>query len=178
MKLKTTKHYYSYYTEKTEQNFWLMLLIFLNCGKIYITIFAILTTLHVQFCWILRWQLSYQCAFFKKLTKTEFLCSISILKMEEHTQHFWHIMLYYFKKSKTVTETQKRVVPCMEKALWPIEHVESGLRSFLVLLTFWPNNCLLGGCRMHWKMFSSTPGLYPLEANSRRQLTYSEYPTQ
>ena len=26
---------------------------------------------------------------------------------------------------------------------------------------------------MYWKMFSSTPGLYTLEANSRRELTYS-----
>ena len=31
---------------------------------------------------------------------------------------------------------------------------------------------------MHWKMFSSTPGLYPLEANSGRQTTYSKYPNQ
>ena len=26
---------------------------------------------------------------------------------------------------------------------------------------------LLWGCLMHWKMFSSIPDLYPLEANSR-----------
>ena len=24
-------------------------------------------------------------------------------------QHFWHIMLYYFKKGKNTTETQKRI---------------------------------------------------------------------
>ena len=24
-------------------------------------------------------------------------------------QHFWHIMLYYFKKDKTVTEMQKKI---------------------------------------------------------------------
>ena len=52
----------------------------------------------------------------------------------------------------------------MEKVQWLIK---SGLQSFLVLLTFWPNNSLLWGCLMHWKMFSSTSGLYPLEANSR-----------
>ena len=28
--------------------------------------------------------------------------------MEEKKQHFWHIMLYYFKKGKNATETQKR----------------------------------------------------------------------
>ena len=27
--------------------------------------------------------------------------------MEENKQHFWHIMLYYFKKSKNATETKK-----------------------------------------------------------------------
>ena len=29
---------------------------------------------------------------------------------------------------------------------------------------------------MHWKMLSSTPGLHPVEANSRRQPTSSKYP--
>ena len=33
-------------------------------------------------------------------------------------QHFWDIMLYYFKKCKNATETQKkRFVQCMEKVL-------------------------------------------------------------
>ena len=67
---------------------------------------------------------------------------------------------------------------CTEKVLGLIENVKSGLQSHLALLTFWPNNSLLWGCLMHWKMFSSTPGLYPLEANSGRQSTYSKYPNQ
>ena len=29
--------------------------------------------------------------------------------MEENKQHFRHIMLYYFKKGKNTTETQKKV---------------------------------------------------------------------
>ena len=29
--------------------------------------------------------------------------------MEENTQHFWHVLLYYFKKSKNATETQKKI---------------------------------------------------------------------
>ena len=66
----------------------------------------------------------------------------------------------------------------MEKVLWLVECLKSGLQSSLVLLTFWPNNSLLWGCLMHWKMFSSTPGLYSLEANSRRYLTYSKFPNQ
>ena len=29
--------------------------------------------------------------------------------MEENMQHFWHIMLYYFKKGKNATEMQKQI---------------------------------------------------------------------
>ena len=29
--------------------------------------------------------------------------------MEENKQHFWHIMLYYFKKGKSTTEMQKKI---------------------------------------------------------------------
>ena len=32
-----------------------------------------------------------------------------MLKMEENKQHFQHIMLYYFKKGKNATETQKQI---------------------------------------------------------------------
>ena len=39
----------------------------------------------------------------------DFCVAILILKMEENMQHFWHIMLYYFKKNKNATEMQKRV---------------------------------------------------------------------
>ena len=45
---------------------------------------------------------------------------------------------------------------------------QSGLQSLLILLTFWTNNSLLWGHLMHWKIFSSAPGLYPLEGNSGR----------
>ena len=47
-----------------------------------------------------------------------FSVAILTLKMEENTQHFWHIMLYYFKKGKNATEMQvKSLVQCMEKVL-------------------------------------------------------------
>ena len=88
--------------------------------------------------------------------------------MEEDTQLSQHIMFYYFKKGKNATETQKKTCATYGEGAVTDQHVKSGLRSILVLLTFWPNNSLLWGCLMHWKMFSSTPGLYPLEANSRR----------
>ena len=32
-----------------------------------------------------------------------------ILKIEENKQHFWHIMLYYFKIGKNAIEIQKRI---------------------------------------------------------------------
>ena len=38
-----------------------------------------------------------------------FCVAILILKMEENTQHFQHIMLYYFKKGKNSTEMQKKI---------------------------------------------------------------------
>ena len=37
-----------------------------------------------------------------------FCAAILILEIEENT-HFQHIMLYYFKKGKNATETQKKV---------------------------------------------------------------------
>ena len=38
-----------------------------------------------------------------------FCAAILILKMEEDMQYFQRIMLYYFKKSKNATETQKKI---------------------------------------------------------------------
>ena len=32
--------------------------------------------------------------------------------MEEYMQHFWHIMLYYFKKGKNTTETRTHKRNC------------------------------------------------------------------
>ena len=68
-----------------------------------------------------------------------FCVAILVLKMEENTQHFQYIMLYYFKKGKNTTETHthKRFVQCMEKVLWLIEHVKSGLQSFVLEISCW-----------------------------------------
>ena len=62
--------------------------------------------------------MSYQHTF-KKLSKlVNFCVAILILKMEENMQHFWYIMLYYFKKDKNATGIgKKRFVQCMEKVL-------------------------------------------------------------
>ena len=54
--------------------------------------------------------MSYQRAFKKKLSQlVNFCVAILILKVEEKKQHFQHIMLYYFKKGKNATETQKNI---------------------------------------------------------------------
>ena len=46
----------------------------------------------------------------KNLSKlVNFCVAILILKMEEDKQHIQHIMLYYFKKGKNATETQKKI---------------------------------------------------------------------
>ena len=42
-----------------------------------------------------------------------FCTAILTLKMEEDMQHFWHIMLYYFKKGKNITEMQKKEKTCV-----------------------------------------------------------------
>ena len=56
------------------------------------------------------------------------------LTMEENMQHFWHIMLYYLKKGKNATETQKMMcAQCMEKAQWLIERVKKWFVKFLDL---------------------------------------------
>ena len=38
----------------------------------------------------------------------EFLCSHFILKMEEKTLAYWHIIVYYFKKGKNKSKMQKK----------------------------------------------------------------------
>ena len=46
----------------------------------------------------------------RKTSKSVIFCAaILILKVEENTQHFGHIMLCYFKKGKNPTERQKNI---------------------------------------------------------------------
>ena len=46
----------------------------------------------------------------KPLSKLVNFCAASlVLKMEENTQHFLHIMFYYFKKGKNTTEMKKKI---------------------------------------------------------------------
>ena len=59
----------------------------------------------------------------------EFLCSH--FKIEDGRKHFQHIMVYYFKKGRNKTETQKRDL-CSVWRDAVTEHVKSGLRSFML----------------------------------------------
>ena len=51
-----------------------------------------------------------QCAFKKTSELVNFCAAIFILKMEEHEQHFQHILLYYFKKGKNAAAAQKKKI--------------------------------------------------------------------
>ena len=61
------------------------------------------------------------------------------------------------RKVKLQLKCKKRFVQCMEKVLWLIEGVKRGLRGYLVLLTFWPNNSLLRGLSCAWKRCLAAP---------------------
>ena len=58
----------------------------------------------------------------KSIKIGEFLCSYFDIKMEGSKPHFWHTMLYYFKKGKNASKTQLNG----EGAV--IKRVNSGLR--------------------------------------------------
>ena len=88
--------------------------------------------------------------------------------MEENMQHFWCIMLDYFKKSKNVTETQKKISAPYGKGVVTDRMYQKWFAKYLGTIDIMTKKFFLWGCLMHWKIFSSTPGLHPLEANSRR----------
>ena len=50
-------------------------------------------------------------------------------------------MLYYFKKGKNATEMKKRFVQWVDKVLWLIENVKSGLWSFVLEISHWTMFC-------------------------------------
>ena len=52
-----------------------------------------------------------------ELKLVSFCVATLILKMEENTQHFWHIMLYYLKKGKNTTGMQKKICVVYEEGI-------------------------------------------------------------
>ena len=58
--------------------------------------------------------------------------------MEENVQHFWHIMLYYFKEGTNATEMQKEMfLQFMEKGPWLIECVKKWSEKFVLEISLW-----------------------------------------
>ena len=69
---------------------------------------------------------------FKNTSKlVNFCAAILMLKMEETMQHLWHTVLYYFKKGKNATETQRKIHAVYGEGAVP-ERVQSGLRRFVL----------------------------------------------
>ena len=62
---------------------------------------------------------------------------------------------------------KKRFEHCKEKVLRLIKSVKGGLQ-FLGTTDILVKYFLLCGCLMHCKVLSNSPGLYPVEANSKR----------
>ena len=60
-----------------------------------------------------------------------FCVAILILKTEEEKQHFWHIILYYFKKGKNATEMKEKMCAVYEDGAMT-ECVKSDLWSFVL----------------------------------------------
>ena len=99
-----------------------MALVALSCLKLH----------SKQFCEIVCDRCHISVHLKKDIKIGEFLCSHLNIKDGRKKQYFRHIMLYYFKKGKNATKMQKRFVQCMEKVLWLIEQVKSGLWSFVL----------------------------------------------
>ena len=74
------------------------------------------------------------------------------------------MIFYYFKKGKKATETQKKIGVVYGKGAVTAQICQKWSVEFVGTVDQVSLCC--GGCLMHWKMFSRTPSLYPLEANS------------
>ena len=63
-----------------------------------------------------------------------------ILKMEGNIQHFWHIMLYYFKKGKNTSEMQKKkkkICAVYVEGAVTDSMCQSGLQSLVLEISCW-----------------------------------------
>ena len=60
-----------------------------------------------------------------------------MLKMEENMHIFGILCFIISRKVKTQLKHIKRFVQCMEKVLWLIKHVKSGLQSFMLEIFRW-----------------------------------------
>ena len=66
-----------------------------------------------------------------------FCVAILVLKMKENMQHFWHVMLYYFKKGKNTTDTQKEIYAVYREgavAEWTCQRLSA---KFVLEISHW-----------------------------------------
>ena len=63
--------------------------------------------------------------------------------MEENMQHFQHIMLYYFKKSKNAIEMQKKICAVYGEGAVTDQTCQKLFGKFFGTIDIWPNNSLL-----------------------------------
>ena len=69
--------------------------------------------------------------------------------MEEEAQHFWHIMLYYFKKGKNATEIQIKICAVYREGAMTNRTCQKWFAKFFGTIDIWPNNSSLWGCLVH-----------------------------
>ena len=60
-----------------------------------------------------------------------------ILKMEEKKQHYWPIMLYYFKKGKNSTKAHKKIFVAYREGAMTYQMCQKWLQSFLLQISHW-----------------------------------------
>ena len=72
--------------------------------------------------------------------------------MQEDMHHFLCIMLYYFKKGKTASETQKKDGSVYGNSAVTDRTCQKWFVKFLGTIDIWPNNSLQCGFLMHWKI--------------------------
>ena len=86
-----------------------------------------------------------------------FCAAILILKMDQDMQHFWHIMLYYFKKGKNATETQEKICAAYGEGAVTDPTCQKWFAKFLGTTDIWPNSSLPWDCLMHWRRLAAPP---------------------
>ena len=80
--------------------------------------------------------MSYQ-RVLKKSKLVNFCVAILVLKMVENKWHFWHIMLYYFKKGKNANEMQKKICAVYGEGAVTDQMCQSGLQSCMLGISCW-----------------------------------------
>ena len=62
---------------------------------------------------------------------------MGVLKMGENKQHFWYIILYYFKKGKNSTEMQKKIHAVYGEGAATGRSWQKWLQSFMLEISRW-----------------------------------------